>query len=98
VALAREHGVSRGAIRTAVADLLPDQPERPAATAVTATQAVLVEIPGKIARYLDELGDLGETEQRACARGARCAAARATAFTSPRHRKSTRRCSPPRRH
>lgn len=29
-ALAREHGISRGAIRTAVADLLPDQPHPPA--------------------------------------------------------------------
>jgi putative DNA-invertase from lambdoid prophage Rac len=68
-ALAREHGVSRGAIRTAVADLLPDQPERPVATTVTAAQAVLVEIPGKIARYLDDHDDLGDTEQRALRKG-----------------------------
>lgn len=31
-ALARQHSVSRGAIRTAVADLLPNQPQRPTAT------------------------------------------------------------------
>jgi putative DNA-invertase from lambdoid prophage Rac len=68
-ALAREHGVSRGAIRTAVADLLPDQPERPVATAVTAAQAVLVEIPGKIARYLDDHNELNEQEQRALRKG-----------------------------
>jgi transposase-like protein len=68
-ALAREHGVSRGAIRTAVADLLPDQPERPVATTLTAAQAVLVEIPGKIARYLDDHDNLGEQEQRALRKG-----------------------------
>ncbi|WP_367575247.1 recombinase family protein [Streptomyces griseoaurantiacus] len=50
-ALAREHGVSRGAIRTAVADLLPDHtaadedgpaPELP----------VTLDMPGKVADYL----------------------------------------------
>lgn len=68
-ALAREHGVSRGAIRTAVADLLPDQPQRPVAATVTAPEAVLVEIPGKIAQYLAEHDDLGEQEQRALRKG-----------------------------
>lgn len=68
-ALAREHGVSRGAIRTAVADLLPDQPQWPVATTVTAPQAVLVEIPGKIARYLADHDSLGEQEQRALRTG-----------------------------
>src|SRR5439155_19145266 len=46
-ALAREHGVSRGAIRTAVADLLPNQPDRPAPAATSAPQAIRVEIPAK---------------------------------------------------
>ncbi|MFF8280003.1 resolvase [Streptomyces lateritius] len=50
-ALARDHGVSRGAIRTAVADLLPDHtaieedapaPELP----------VTLDMPGKVADYL----------------------------------------------
>ena len=50
-ALAREHRVSRGAIRTAIADLMPGQPERPAAKAPDAVP-VRVEIPGKVADYL----------------------------------------------
>ncbi|MGX6608008.1 recombinase family protein [Micromonosporaceae bacterium Da 78-11] len=67
-ALAREHDVSRGAIRTAVADLLPNQPDRPLpATAVA--QAVRVEIPGKVASHLAELPDLGQAEQYALRRG-----------------------------
>jgi putative DNA-invertase from lambdoid prophage Rac len=68
-ALAREHGVSRGAVRTAVADLLPGQPQRPVVIAVTAPQAVRVEIPGKIARHLNDHDGLGETEQRALRQG-----------------------------
>jgi len=67
-ALAREHGVSRGAIRTAVADLLPNQPDRPAPAATSAPQAIRVEIPGKIARHLN-LAELGEAEQHALRRG-----------------------------
>jgi putative DNA-invertase from lambdoid prophage Rac len=59
-ALAREHGVSRSAIRTAIADLLPNQPERPALAAA----AVRVEIPGKVAGYLLDLGELEEGERR----------------------------------
>ncbi|GAA4595072.1 hypothetical protein GCM10023194_63680 [Planotetraspora phitsanulokensis] len=68
-ALARELHVSRGAIRTAVADLLPGQPERPAATAVIAPQAVRMEIPGKIARHFHDHDELGDTEQRALRQG-----------------------------
>jgi putative DNA-invertase from lambdoid prophage Rac len=68
-ALARDHHVSRGAIRTAVADLLPDRPDRPVATAVTAPQPVLVEVPGKIARHLHDHGGLGEAEQRVLRQG-----------------------------
>lgn len=67
-ALAREHGVSRVAIRTAVADLLPNQPEQPA-PAAAAAQAVRVEIPGKVASHLTERPDLGEAEQHALRRG-----------------------------
>ncbi len=61
-ALAREHGVSRGAIRTAVSDLLPGRPHRIVATE---PQPVRVEIPGKVARHLGEHLGLGEAEQHA---------------------------------
>ncbi|MFG3417996.1 recombinase family protein [Micromonospora sp. NPDC048063] len=66
-ALAREHGVSRGAIRTAIADLLPNQPG-PAATTTTA-QPVRVEVPGKVAGHLADRTDLGEAERHALRRG-----------------------------
>jgi hypothetical protein len=70
-ALARAHRVSRGAIRTAVADLLPGRPEPPVASTAKAVVAepamVRVEIPGKIARHLLDHNDLGETERHAVA-------------------------------
>lgn len=68
-ALAREHGVSRGAIRTAIADLLPNQPDRPATVAMAEAQAVRVEIPGKIARHLDGHADLTDADRHALRRG-----------------------------
>jgi hypothetical protein len=50
-ALAREHDVSRGAIRTAVADLLPDHTA--AAEDVPAPELpVTLDMPGKVADYL----------------------------------------------
>ena len=62
-ALARAHRVSRGEIRTAVADLLPGRPERPVASTAKAVVAepatVRVQIPGKIARHLLDHNDLG---------------------------------------
>jgi putative DNA-invertase from lambdoid prophage Rac len=67
-ALAREHGVSRVAIRTAVADLMPGRPERPA-PAVDAPRPVRVEIPGTIARHLADHDGLGEAEQQALRQG-----------------------------
>ncbi|MFI5938136.1 recombinase family protein [Actinoplanes sp. NPDC051494] len=67
-ALAREHCVSRGAIRTAIADLLPNQPEQPV-PAETAPQAIRVEIPGKIASRLLDNADLSEAERQALRRG-----------------------------
>ncbi|MFI5689064.1 resolvase [Streptomyces sp. NPDC051636] len=50
-ALARDHGVSRGAIRTAVADLLP---ERTAADpgAPAPELPVVLDMPGKVADFL----------------------------------------------
>jgi putative DNA-invertase from lambdoid prophage Rac len=68
-ALARDHQVSRVAIRTAVADLLPNQPHRSAGGTVHQPQAVRVEIPGKIADHLDSQPELGEPERHALRRG-----------------------------
>ncbi|GGW59092.1 resolvase [Streptomyces xantholiticus] len=67
-ALARDHGVSRGAIRTAVADLLPDHtvseedapaPELP----------VTLDMPGKVADYL-RTTELEPAERAALDQGA----------------------------
>ena len=67
-ALAREHHVSRGAIRTAVADLLPNQPDR-TTTAAAEPVVVVVEMPGKIARHLRDHADLGDAERQALQQG-----------------------------
>ncbi|MGH3824624.1 MAG: recombinase family protein [Pseudonocardiaceae bacterium] len=66
-ALARAHGVSRGAIRTAVADLLPNQPEKPAAS--TEPEMVTVEMPGKISRHLQARDDLEQAQWHALRQG-----------------------------
>ena len=68
-ALARQHAVSRVAIRTAVTDLLPGRPERPAAAIADQPQPVRVEIPGKIARHLANHDGLGEAEREALRKG-----------------------------
>lgn len=68
-ALAREHAMSRGAIRTAVADLMPGRPERPAPAGVDVLRPVRIEIPGKIARHLAGRDGLGDAERRALRRG-----------------------------
>ncbi|KJY41965.1 hypothetical protein VR41_10010 [Streptomyces sp. NRRL B-1568] len=49
-ALARDHGVSRGAIRTAVADLLPDHTATEEAAAPELP--VTLDMPGKVADFL----------------------------------------------
>ncbi|MFE6715907.1 hypothetical protein [Streptomyces sp. NPDC057695] len=50
-ALARDHGVSRGAIRTAVADLMPDH--TPTEENVPAPELpVTLDVPGKVADFL----------------------------------------------
>lgn len=64
-ALAREHQVSRAAIRTAIADLMPGQPEPP----TTAAAPVRVEIPGKVADHLTAVDGLGDAARDALARG-----------------------------
>ncbi|TDC61368.1 recombinase family protein [Micromonospora sp. KC207] len=66
-ALAREHRISRDAIRTAIADLLPHRTDRP--IPATTVQAIRVEIPGKVADHLTSTADLGEAERHALHRG-----------------------------
>ncbi|MEU9132413.1 recombinase family protein [Kitasatospora sp. NPDC048540] len=62
-ALARDHRVSRGAIRTAVADLLPDHATIEA-DAPTPELPVLLDMPGKVADFLRS-GDLEPAERAA---------------------------------
>lgn len=68
-ALARQHAVSRVAIRTAVADLMPGRPEHPAPAALAAPRPVRVEIPGTIARHLAGRDSLGDAEREALRQG-----------------------------
>ncbi|WP_326762528.1 hypothetical protein OG418_02275 [Streptomyces phaeochromogenes] len=67
-ALARDHGVSRGAIRTAVADLLPDhtgvEEDIPAPELL-----VTLDMPGKVADFL-RTADLEPAERAALDEGA----------------------------
>src|SRR6266545_1244567 len=69
-ALARKHQVSRVAIRTAVADLLPGRPEQPVPTSAGEPETpVRIEMPGKIARHLHQGEGLGEPERQALQEG-----------------------------
>ncbi len=51
-ALARDHGVSRGAIRTAVADLLPEHTAEGQEDVPTPELLVTLDMPGKVADFL----------------------------------------------
>ncbi|MFE5077427.1 ATP-binding protein [Streptomyces halstedii] len=51
-ALARDHGVSRGAIRTAVADLLPEHASEGQEDVPTPELPVTLDMPGKVADFL----------------------------------------------
>jgi putative DNA-invertase from lambdoid prophage Rac len=72
-ALARRHHVSRVAIRTALADLLPCRTEQPPHTSDNGPRSIRIEMPGKIAHRLTsrlaDLADLGDLERRALQRG-----------------------------
>lgn len=69
-ALARQHKVSRVAIRTAVADLLPGRPEQAARVSVDDPHPIRIEMPGKIASHIvGHTAELGETERRAMQQG-----------------------------
>ncbi|MFE9538170.1 resolvase [Streptomyces sp. NPDC006691] len=66
-ALARDHGVSRGAIRTAVADLLPEHTAAdPGAPALELP--VVLDVPGKVADFL-RAAELDDVERAALDRG-----------------------------
>jgi putative DNA-invertase from lambdoid prophage Rac len=68
--LARRHQVSRVAIRTALADLLPGRAEQPAHTSAAEPSTIRIEIPGKVAHLLaGRIGDLGEAERQALQQG-----------------------------
>ncbi len=69
-ALARKHQVSRVAIRTAVADLLPGRAKQPVPTSAGEPETpVRIEMPGKIARHLHQGEGLGEPERQALQEG-----------------------------
>ncbi|MFE2943368.1 recombinase family protein [Streptomyces sp. NPDC059255] len=51
-ALARDHGVSRGAIRTAVADLLPEHTDADREDPQAPELPVTLDVPGKVADFL----------------------------------------------
>jgi transposase-like protein len=66
-ALAREHGVSRGAVRTAVADLMPEHVAADEGT--TAPELpVSLDMPGKVADFL-RATELDDAERAALGHG-----------------------------
>ncbi|TKA02940.1 recombinase family protein [Actinacidiphila oryziradicis] len=67
-ALAREHGVSRGAIRTAVADLMPEHTEADHENASAMELPVTLDMPGKVADFL-RAAELEPAERAALDRG-----------------------------
>ncbi|MFE6086029.1 recombinase family protein [Streptomyces virginiae] len=67
-ALARDHGVSRGAIRTAVADLLPDHAAVGQETVPAPELPITLDMPGKVADFLRAAG-LGPAERAALDQG-----------------------------
>ncbi|MBI0295312.1 resolvase [Streptomyces sp. PRKS01-29] len=67
-ALARDHGVSRGAIRTAVADLMPDHTAIEHADAPVLELPVTLDMPGKAADFL-RAADLDDAERAALDQG-----------------------------
>ncbi|MGJ5895780.1 recombinase family protein [Streptomyces sp. V2] len=75
-ALARAHGVSRGAVRTAVADLLPEHVTDEVAPAPELS--IVLDMPGKVADFLRD-ADLDDAEQAALDHGQ--AVRRGTGYT-----------------
>ncbi|MFH8343031.1 recombinase family protein [Streptomyces sp. AM6-12] len=67
-ALAREHGVSRGAIRTAVADLMPDHTVIEQEDVPVPELPVTLDMPGKVADFL-RTTELDDAERAALDQG-----------------------------
>ncbi|MET8180191.1 hypothetical protein [Streptomyces sp. NPDC005336] len=67
-ALARDHGVSRGAIRTAVADLVPDHTAIEREDVPAPELPVTLDMPGKVADFL-RAADLEPAERAALDQG-----------------------------
>lgn len=67
-ALAREHGVSRGAVRTAVADLMPEHTAGGHEDAPAPELPVTLDMPGKVADFL-RAAELDEAERTALNHG-----------------------------
>ncbi|MGW1354849.1 hypothetical protein ACWCQE_37145 [Streptomyces sp. NPDC002409] len=67
-ALAREHRVSRGAIRTAVADLMPEHTTAHHEDAPAPALPVSLDVPGKVADFL-RAADLEPAERAALGQG-----------------------------
>ncbi|MEV0637756.1 hypothetical protein AB0I77_22965 [Streptomyces sp. NPDC050619] len=95
-ALAREHGVSRGAVRTAVTDLMPEHAAADEGT--TAPELpVSLDMPGKVAGFL-RATELDDAERAALNHGVtvrRCQGYTLRVTTSPAvHRQLLARCQP----
>ncbi|MFI7203874.1 recombinase family protein [Micromonospora aurantiaca (nom. illeg.)] len=93
-ALARDHQVSRVAVRTALADLLPNQPDRRAAVAPDEPRALGWRSLGRSLTISAAAPASGTPSGRRCGGGGPCAAARATACVSRRCPTCTGRCWP----
>ncbi|KMS71346.1 resolvase [Streptomyces viridochromogenes] len=97
-ALAREHHVSRGAVRTAVADLLPEHTAAEVDQDVPVPELpVVLDMPGKVADFL-RTAELGPAERVALGQGATVRRGqgytlRVTALPSI-HRQLLDRCQP----
>ncbi|MDV9168573.1 recombinase family protein [Streptomyces sp. W16] len=96
-ALAREHGVSRGAIRTAVADLMPDHTAIEHEDVLAPELPVTLDMPGKVADFLRSAG-LEPAERTALDQGVTVRRGRGYTLrvsTTPAiHRQFLARCGP----
>ncbi|KFF99154.1 hypothetical protein IQ62_20545 [Streptomyces scabiei] len=95
-ALARDHGVSRGAIRTAVADLLPDH-TAPEEEAPAPELPVALDMPGKVADFL-RAAELEPAERAALDQGVTVRRGQGYTLRVPAvpavHRQLLARCQP----
>ncbi|SNT35784.1 hypothetical protein SAMN05216276_103671 [Streptosporangium subroseum] len=92
-ALARDHGVSRGAIRTAVADLMPDHNAISQENTPAPELPVALDMPGKVADFL-RASDLEPAERAALDQGVTVRRGQGTACASRPCQGSTASYSP----